>query len=421
MDKKEKQSVLFAKKEYYKFKEKLRGNINKAFIKIELDYCYIVEEIWINELENLFQLYDEYNDSYDLNKAFYGAQLNDSIDLEDLIFEGINLNFPQFINSFLDVINCIKNNKIFKLISKSFINSLYKKNNLDILKPNIFEYYGGNNKIIIKINNIINYIDKNDKALLIINPYDKDKIINNTFIILINDKIFYRKILSEKNNSIIEKKYKNNIISFINYLNNSNNIIVNNIFLNNNKNDNKTTNQYINNNINDLINEKKQKITNEKTNKSKDIYNISNYNKVSNILKYKNINRNTNKQILINKEKTLDNKELNESDLEIAYNTQPNFYKLKQYQTKEIYQKKKVFQKRPLNLYNTQNNSKERNLHSELTTPKKTFIINYDNYIKTENKNKKDRIEEFNDRKIFNNSLLINKKNLDNQSILQEK
>ena len=68
----------------------------------------------------------------------------------------------------------------------------------------IVKYYSGNNKIIIEFKE-----DKNNKALLLINPLDEAPFINKAYILLINDnnqKInLYKGLLNEIDNSNCNK------------------------------------------------------------------------------------------------------------------------------------------------------------------------------------------------------------------------
>ena len=202
------------KNDYYSFRDRLIKNIQKQiqinnyFIDEE---CYLANENWINKIENLFNEYD-----YKQNKS-YNKILNNNI-----------CQSPEIINDFNSIINYLKNNKQFKIISKSFMESIYKK---DYLKEfNYAKYYAGNNKLIIE------YQIKNEKnALLLINPLNKIQNKNEIFIILNQNKdnqdkiILYSKLLLLDNNKITEIlkniDYINNIIPFEKYiiLNNPNN------------------------------------------------------------------------------------------------------------------------------------------------------------------------------------------------------
>ena len=136
------------KNDYYSFRNRLIKNIknqfnNNSFIDEE---CYLVNETWTKQIENLFIEFDNKQ-----NKD------NSSI-LNDNIFDS-----PEIINDFISILNYIKNNIQFKIISKSFIEYIYKK---DYLKDfNYAKYYAGNNKLIIE------YQSKDEKkAILLINP-----------------------------------------------------------------------------------------------------------------------------------------------------------------------------------------------------------------------------------------------------------
>ena len=608
-------SFILIIKKYYQFKDKLKKNINDTLIRNEFEEFYLIEESWVNELEKIFEQYKNYNE---INKDNISNFQKEELSKE--LFKKIYLKFPNFINNFSDIINYIQNKKKFKLFKKSFIDSLYK-NDINISKENIIEYHSGNKKIIIKFNNKNNnFNNKDDRALLIINPFDEIELINKTFIILIEDKILYKQILSEKNNSDLEKKYQKKIILFKKYVNSLKNedIIKNDTNSNVNKKDilsillnifyyenflinhkeksfeekaifsyyllniewfneykeyyeynkiynveknekniikfnkfnsdvyiKERVNFYINKNIinvdkenkNEIINLNIENIENKNNNKFlnkcyiihykiidminntfqinkknitlfrktifskfnniyiydknyiiignieetifipkyifsldykvlekeqniiltyKDIENyliFRNYNKNShnltndkkeiigkvfilsfneennmamerknnifpNVKKISNIPKNINRNN-INKRK-IDNKDSNENDLGIAYNTQSNFYKFEQPHRKNLAYNKRIIQKSSSKFYTTQNNSKEKNINNEITTPKKTLAMKYNNHLKTENKN------EINYKDKFNNKKQLNKFNTNNnlepsQNLFHEK
>ena len=199
----EKNSKIFMKV-YEEFRAKLIENINStdnSLFTQNSEECYLIEESWINEYINFFNKYDKDNGSFEINYSF-------------------SKNKPIFINDFKSIITYLKNEKKLRLINKKLIELLYETN--DLINLSVVKYYGGNDKIIIE------YKDKEDKALLIFNPLNQNSIKNRIFILSININqklLLYKDLLSEKNNTNIlsNQKYQRVIISFENYLNNVNN------------------------------------------------------------------------------------------------------------------------------------------------------------------------------------------------------
>ena len=188
-------------KTYEDFKTRLLKNLNSSdkslFIQNSED-CYIIEENWINEYINYFNRYNKNDSSFKSNISF-------------------SKKGPIFINDLTSIILILKNENNLKIINKKLLGFLFSEK--DLIKIPIIKYYGGNNKIIVE------YKDKkDDKALLIINPLNKNAIFKRLFILSIDNKqklILYKDLLSEENNSkILSKKiYKKFVISFENYIN----------------------------------------------------------------------------------------------------------------------------------------------------------------------------------------------------------
>ena len=185
---------------YKDFQKKLYENINnseKSSFTQQSEDCYLVDEIWIN----------------DFLKCFNKDNINNK--------NNFNISSSLFINDFPNIISSLNNFKKLRLVNKQLIDSFTIKNDLKDLS--IIQYYGGNNKIIIEYKN-----KKDNKALLLLNPLDDNIMKYKAFILSVSnkDKLFlYRDLLSEKDNSNItsRKKYQNFVISFANYINNSNN------------------------------------------------------------------------------------------------------------------------------------------------------------------------------------------------------
>ena len=150
------------------FSENLLEQITDREISLENKTCYLVKEIWYNEfVEN----------------------------------ENINqVNFPEFIYDFNDIISCIQNEQKFKFICKKFFHQLYNKK--DLKNTKFINYYTGDNSIIIELEK-----NKENKALLIKNYTEENEIKKNAYIILLEDKFqskknkikLYNKILLSNN------------------------------------------------------------------------------------------------------------------------------------------------------------------------------------------------------------------------------
>ena len=152
------------------------------------DQYYLVEESWIKKLEE--------------NEAIIKNKQKDL--LTQITFPDQN---PIFINDFSSAINLLKNNKKFRLISKSLIEKIYKdtdlKNNSSVL------VYASNDKIILDFQE-----EKEDKALLI---FFKSNELNELIYIIYKNEQLYKNLLNEKeqfekscNNYLMPiQKYKN--------------------------------------------------------------------------------------------------------------------------------------------------------------------------------------------------------------------
>ena len=200
-------SYVSIKKEFYNFKDRLSKNITNTTISLENEECYLIEESWENEL---IQYFDKYNNIIINNKKID----KNKIDFLNYLPE----NAPVFINDFSSVFKCLKNNKKMKLISKNIIESIYEED--DLKENNIIKYYSGYYKLIIEYKG--NNENKDNKALLIINPFNKNNIKKTAYIISIKDEdkqILYSDLLSEMDFDEIYKKYQKNIINFEKYMN----------------------------------------------------------------------------------------------------------------------------------------------------------------------------------------------------------
>ena len=82
------------KNEFYNFREQLSKNINKTWISLSKEGCYLIEDSCIKELEEGFNGYDI------IKKANRIDEIDDFDQFmpEDFIF----------VNDFFSVINCLK-------------------------------------------------------------------------------------------------------------------------------------------------------------------------------------------------------------------------------------------------------------------------------------------------------------------------
>ena len=194
--------------EFYSFKQRLINKIKGDYSPSNEEECYIINETWNNKLEKCFNQYESFNDKISSN---YLLQNN------PLINEG-----PEIIPNFTKIIFYINNNNKFEIFSKSLFDYLYTINDLN--NCNYAKYYAGNNKLIIEFQG-----KEEDKALLLIDPLNKDEIKKNSFIILINNEEKERKLLLYKDlinleniNEIFENiNYNNSVIPFEKYMNNN--------------------------------------------------------------------------------------------------------------------------------------------------------------------------------------------------------
>ena len=189
-------------KTYYDFRNDLSTKIKDKNLTLYSGDCYLIKEPWNNELIKCF---NEYNNLRNNNSSFK-----------------FDFSFPSnptcFIQNFENIITNINDLQKFRILSKKIIEFLCK----DLNGIPIVKYYSGNNKIIIEFKE-----DKNNKALLLINPLDEAPFINKAYILLINDnnqKInLYKGLLNEIDNSNIKSRpeYNKVVVQFEEYSKNN--------------------------------------------------------------------------------------------------------------------------------------------------------------------------------------------------------
>ena len=191
-------------KTYYDFRNNLSTKINNINLTLYSEDCYLIEEPWINELINCFnQCNNNLKNSHSSFKFDFSLPSNP----------------PVFIQNFDGIIKNIKDFKKFRIVNKNLIEFFYK----DLNGIPIVKYYTGNNKIIIEFKE-----NRNNKALLLINPLDEAPFINKAFILLINDNQkfkLYKDLLNEIDNSNIKSKpqYNKVVVQFEEYSKNNQN------------------------------------------------------------------------------------------------------------------------------------------------------------------------------------------------------
>ena len=206
--------------EYYVFRKQFVKNLKSSKISIDPKDCYLIEESWLNDIIKSFDKYDNLKKQKRVNHNFN-------------FINWLPENDPEFINDIPSILNCIKNNKKFKLVSKNMMEYIYDKK--DLVDENYIKYYSGKNKLIIEYKEKGKIKENNDnKSLFIINPSDLSKVKKRAFIISIKnrDKLsLYKEILSGDEDFDIESMQNNNDIVFFEVIlpkqNNSNNIVTN--------------------------------------------------------------------------------------------------------------------------------------------------------------------------------------------------
>ena len=194
------QYYISIKNNYFNFREKLIKNINNSSIAKNNEECYLIKESFNNEFISCFNKFD--NDKKE-------HLIKEDTDLYNYI-PGIEDEF--FINNFSSIITNLTNKIKLNIIDCKFLHNLYEEENLkNYTKIN---YYAGNNKIIIE------YKEKNEnKALLLIDPFNINQNEVKAFIISIKKENIFQKIISDENNYENEEKNNYAIISFDKYLN----------------------------------------------------------------------------------------------------------------------------------------------------------------------------------------------------------
>ena len=178
---------------FYDFRAWLEDDL-KNQDKINQEYCYLIDEKWIKDLQNCINKY------YNSNNNFSFPPQN-----------------PKLINSFEELIDFIQKNQKFDLINHSLID--YKYGHLKRCKV---LYLARSNKMIIDF-----YNQKDSNALLIDNPFNKNKIKDNSYVIINNNnqKKLYNDLLSIRYNfnNEIKSKYNKYVIPLEKYINKKNN------------------------------------------------------------------------------------------------------------------------------------------------------------------------------------------------------
>ena len=149
----EPETLLSLKYKYNQFKSDLEIKITDTKVLLFNERCYLVEESWIDEFNKICDILSSRK-----SKDKYFKTINISL----------NMNV-KFINDIPSFIKCLKENKKFKLIDVSIVESLSQNKN-ELTKNNYVKYYTGNNKMIFE------FIDRTEKmAVLLENPLSYNK------------------------------------------------------------------------------------------------------------------------------------------------------------------------------------------------------------------------------------------------------
>ena len=174
---------------FYDFRAWLEDDL-KNQEKINQEYCYLIDEKWINDLQNCINKYSNSNNNFS--------------------FPPQN---PKFINCFEELTYFIQKNQKFDLINNSLIDCKYK----NLKKCKVLYLARNKKKMIIDF-----YNQKDSNALLIDNPFNKSQIKNNYYVIINknNPKKIYNDLLSIRLdfNNEIKSKYNKNVIPFEKYI-----------------------------------------------------------------------------------------------------------------------------------------------------------------------------------------------------------
>jgi len=173
--------------------DSLEASLNKKIqSKVPItsgNYCYLIKENWFNKISQL--IYYKKNDKLDKSK-------------DNNIILNLNNEQPEFIDDISSILDCLENKIKIKFMSIKLLELIY---DIKILKNHHqVSFYSGNNRIIIE------YKEKQDNALFIINPLENiSKVIlistlNN--INIINDKNHLYKVLLKKEKLNFDKIYR---------------------------------------------------------------------------------------------------------------------------------------------------------------------------------------------------------------------
>ena len=127
-------TVSLVKNKYEQFNKMLKNRIPQNSLYLYNNECYLINNSWDQEFSNNITNYRNIKNSYDSKNN----------NLENFLPK----NPPKFLDDIDSVIDYLKTNKIFKLISKELINLIYNENVLNNI--NLVNYYSGYNKIIIE-------------------------------------------------------------------------------------------------------------------------------------------------------------------------------------------------------------------------------------------------------------------------------
>ena len=204
-------------KEYNLFENSFNQKIKSIVPITSGNYCYLIKDNWLNNIHKLI--------NSKKNNQLYNNKDNNIL----LSFKNEE---PEFIDDISSVLDCLSKKIKIKFISINLLELIYDQNILK--KHNQVSFCTGYNKIIIE------YKEKPDNALLIVNPLENiskvlliSTTLNKLNLSLVNEKNqLYKELLNKEQLNLdnIYKKFNQIINNFKDFSDiYSNQIIKNNI------------------------------------------------------------------------------------------------------------------------------------------------------------------------------------------------
>ena len=186
----------FIIEEFCKYRKQLSEKIKSPEIVFSKEECYLIEKSYIDKLKEGYKKY----------KTFKNKQKVDNYNYFKLMPD-----YTTFINSFVSIVNNLKEDKNFFLVNRKLLENIYTE---DVLKAQKYvEYFSGNNTLLIKFQNEY-------ESIFLIDPLNENEIQNRIFIILMKDKENnneLQKLINEKKQFNVKSEEKYNDITIIPY------------------------------------------------------------------------------------------------------------------------------------------------------------------------------------------------------------